>query len=1651
MDENIQNSSESTLWLERHEFLVIVFFIILSAVYVVSSYASTASNFTNNNAAVGSFKASASNIPVLDITIPDTWNGGSYVDDIEKKAGSAAYWQGDTLNSFTALGATSGVGYKDDATIGFQGTEPVVIDQDGDGVYTTAADVLIDADGATTSGAGTDNTVTGVELLPMSHNITSGGSSVCTNSISSPTIVRVDSGGGCTNGGSNTGTYLIGASASFANIEADYTWGFYDSNNNSLFDAGEALFKVNLAHTLKTSATLLDGNGATAGAGTGSGVVGTSIITPLSQGIGTSGGSICVDSLSSPANVKLGSNNQGSCSGGGTYIIGSTGATIVLKGSYSFVDANANGTYDIGESIYRQSVAGTYSGSGDIDVYSTGGLTLGDALRDFALDCDGAGVGTKRCKYTGSGTITSASSILIDEGTTSGAAPNSVVDKKADKLLGLGVQNTGTAINGTDIQSVKAWVENGSTTGFQSNEDTLLGSMTVNSGNTKEWRLGSLTQAVPAGGKRIYITVDLTSSPTHGSTLNFKLPVYSDALSDGIVSSNNDVGVFFASNNDGPTNSAITNANTETIDTSRPTVTLSTATTSPFNSSTFSVTATFSESVTGFTVDDISVVNGSKSNFSGSGTTYTFDITPSGQGAVTVNVADTSAQDAAGNTNTAASELSRTYDTVRPALTLASSSAGSYTNSSPINVTATFSESVTGFTSDDISLGNNATIGTFSGSGTSYSFTVVPSAEGLITINVAQGIAQDTASNTNTVASQISATYDTTAPSITSITSSASDPTDTSPIPIHVVFSESVTGFSSSDMSVTNGTAGTVSGSGDTYTFNVTPRVNGSVQMSIPINSVADTAGNLNDTTGQFSITFSSLKPTVAIESSEMDITHLASIPIVVTFSASVISASDIPLSASDFSTSGFTISNFSATDANEGGYASRYTFNMIPDLDGTKTLGVNADVAKDAGGHTNFSSSFSIVYDGTPPEITSASTIDTPLNSTFFSYSINASEYGTIAFGGGCHSSSETVNTGANNITIDSLTDGTYDCTIVVTDAAGNPSTTFDMPEFRVDRTSPTVALSSTSDTTLNHSFSVTATFNEDVTDAAADMITITNGSLSNFESLSDAVVTFTVTPSTDGDVTVHISENKAHDVANNGNSASDTLTRTYDHTAPVLTPGADITSPTADTTPSYSFDSDSVGVISYAGGCMGAADAIADTNNLTFTALVQGTYNCTITVTDAVGNSSSIVLSTFVIDTTPPDTSLPVISSVVVTLSAHSASFTWTTNEIASSKVSYGLSQDGYSRATSETNITPRVLSHSVALNNTLVSCTTYKYKLSSKDAVPNEGVYEDYFTTKGCAGGANANVHAKTASSVSHTFGGDISLVSDTSTASISAPASYADANLEFQVKKLDINTQDLVDVVGSTGMPGNLVAAAASIYDLHSLSDTETAVTMFAEDTPISVMLPYTESDIAGLDESTLKIARYDEGTGWTTLSSCVVNTSAKTVTCDTDGFSTFAIFGETTPESPIVDTGNETPPVTNPILSHNFSTHFMLTANSPTPSVYTSNPILARGETATTPSRFTGGIAANNISTSLDNHQGTLIQKLTPSAITSEIGYSNSRPVLSTYKAPSSQRSNKGFVWIFSIILVLIYLGDKAYTKIEALLIKKAPIGPQVQF
>ena len=113
---------------------------------------------------------------------------------------------------------------------------------------------------------------------------------------------------------------------------------------------------------------------------------------------------------------------------------------------------------------------------------------------------------------------------------------------------------------------------------------------------------------------------------------------------------------------DTASNSETAKSSTLKIDTVLPTVSISSTTSNPTLVSPIPITITFSESVSGFTIEDLTIEYGSASNFSGSGASYTADITPSSTKVyVTVNIAQGAATDEGGNNNTVAPEFARGY------------------------------------------------------------------------------------------------------------------------------------------------------------------------------------------------------------------------------------------------------------------------------------------------------------------------------------------------------------------------------------------------------------------------------------------------------------------------------------------------------------------------------------------------------------------------------------------------------------------------------------------------------------------------------------------------------------------------------------------------------------------------------------------------------------------------------------------------------------------------------------------------------------------------------------------------------------------------------------------------------------------------------
>ncbi|MEG4035047.1 DUF4347 domain-containing protein, partial [Microcoleus sp. S36b_A4] len=347
-----------------------------------------------------------------------------------------------------------------------------------------------------------------------------------------------------------------------------------------------------------------------------------------------------------------------------------------------------------------------------------------------------------------------------------------------------------------------------------------------------------------------------------------------------------------------PAGQSLANNKAIVVDTVVPTVALTSASPTTTNAP-FLVTATFSESVTGFIASDVNLTNSTISGFTGSGTTYTFTVTPTADGPVTVNVPAATATDTAGNNNTAAAQLTRTADITAP--TVALTSASPTTTNAPFLVTATFSENVTGFIASDVTL-TNSTISNFTGSGTTYTFTVTPTATGNVTVDIPAATAIDTVGNNNTAATQLTRTADITAPTVA--LTSTSPTTTNAPFDVTATFSENVTGFTDTDVTVGNGTVSGFTGSGTTYNFTVTPTATGAVTVDIPAATATDTVGNNNTAATQLTRTADITAPTVALTSASPANTNAPFI-VTATFSENVTGFTDTDVTVGNGTVSG--------------------------------------------------------------------------------------------------------------------------------------------------------------------------------------------------------------------------------------------------------------------------------------------------------------------------------------------------------------------------------------------------------------------------------------------------------------------------------------------------------------------------------------------------------------------------------------------------------------------------------------------------------------------------------------------------------------------------------------------------------------------------
>ena len=276
-----------------------------------------------------------------------------------------------------------------------------------------------------------------------------------------------------------------------------------------------------------------------------------------------------------------------------------------------------------------------------------------------------------------------------------------------------------------------------------------------------------------------------------------------------------------------------------------------------------------------------------------------------------------------------------------PTVTITSSST-TLNKGATSTINFNFSEAPSSFTTSDITV-TGGTLSNFLGSGTSYTATFTPTdntSSGSGSIGTIAGFFTDTNSN-SILASNLATpiTYDTVSPTV-AITSSSSTLNKGATSTVSFNFSEAPSSFTASDITVTGGTLGPLTGSGTSYTaiFTPTPNVGtGSASIGIASGSFTDTAGNPITASSSLAtpITFDTLCPTVTITSDQTTLQKWQTSTLTFQFS-------DAPSSftADDITVTGGTLSNLS-------GSGTSYTATFTPD---DNTNGGSASISTSAG-----------------------------------------------------------------------------------------------------------------------------------------------------------------------------------------------------------------------------------------------------------------------------------------------------------------------------------------------------------------------------------------------------------------------------------------------------------------------------------------------------------------------------------------------------------------------------------------------------------------------------------------------------------------------------------------------------------------------------
>ncbi|NIG56457.1 Ig-like domain-containing protein [Chitinophaga sp. Cy-1792] len=415
------------------------------------------------------------------------------------------------------------------------------------------------------------------------------------------------------------------------------------------------------------------------------------------------------------------------------------------------------------------------------------------------------------------------------------------------------------------------------------------------------------------------------------------------------------------------------------------------------------------------------------------------------------------------------------------------------------------------------------------------------------------------------------------------------------PFTVTATFSEAVSGLAATDFTVNNGTAGSLTTiDPKTYTITVTPTANGTVDVTLPADQAVNVGDNGNTASNTISRDYNATVPVVTsvdvptaatykigdqltfvVHWSKVVTLNPATTPYLgLTIGSTAQQAAYVSGSPSDAYTFTYTvqegdldnngiaispnsIQNVTAITDDHSNVAD-LTLNSIGALTAVNVDGVKpviSTVSNPADGIYNAGSNKTLKFDvvfSEPVNITGTTILSVLIGSD------TKKMTGTLTGGNTLHFEYNVVDGDQDN---DGISYAGFDVSgATITDIAGNPAMIDNskfgaMPNVLVNTTYPSVILSSTAPALLNQPFTVTATFSEAVSGLTAGGFTVSNGTAGNLTAIDPKTYTITVTPTADGTVNVTLPADKAVNIGNNGNTASNTISRDYNATAPVVT----------------------------------------------------------------------------------------------------------------------------------------------------------------------------------------------------------------------------------------------------------------------------------------------------------------------------------------------------------------------------------------------------------------------------------------------------------------------------------------------------------------